>query len=58
MIGRSDCDYNICTSSPFTQTKCNTVSYGLKSFKYKGPKYGTLFQTKSKKQSLFQNLNF
>ncbi len=50
--------YNLCASSPLTQPKCNTVSYGLNSFRYKGPTYGTLFQTISKKLSLFQNLNF
>ncbi len=34
MIEKSDCDYNLCASSPLTQPKCNTVSYGLNSFRY------------------------
>ncbi len=38
MIDKSDCDYNLHTSSPLTQPKCNTVSYGLNIFRYKGPK--------------------
>ncbi len=53
MIEKSDCDYNLHVSSPLTQPRCNTVSYGLNSFRYKGPKYGTLSQTISKKLSLF-----
>ncbi len=38
MIEKSDCDYNLRASSPLTQPKCNTVSYGLNSFRYKRPK--------------------
>ncbi len=38
MIEKSDCDYNLLASSPVTQPKCNTVSYGLNSFRYKRPK--------------------
>ncbi len=38
MIKKRDCDYNLHASSPLTQPKCNTVSYGLNSFRYKGPK--------------------
>ncbi len=45
MIEKSDCDYKLGASSSLTQPECNTVSYGLNSFRYKGPKYGTLFQT-------------
>ncbi len=37
MIEKSDCDCNL-RASPLTQPKCNTVSYGLNSFRYKGPK--------------------
>ncbi len=37
MIGKGDCDYNLCASFPLTQPKYNTVSYGLNSFIYKGP---------------------
>ncbi len=36
MINKSDCDYNQCASSPLSQPKCNTVSYALNSFRYKG----------------------
>ncbi len=38
IIEKSDCDYNLRASSPLTQPKCNTVSYGLNYFRYKGPK--------------------
>ncbi len=38
MIETCGCDYNLHASSPLTQSKCNTVSYGLNSFRYKGPK--------------------
>ncbi len=38
MIEKSDCDYNLRASFPMTQPKCNTVSHGLNSFRYKGPK--------------------
>ncbi len=58
MIEKRDCDYNLHASSPLTQPKCDTVSYGLNTLKYKVQTYGTLFQTISKKLSLFQNLNF
>ncbi len=58
MIEKRDCDYNLHASSHLIQPKCNTMSYGLNSFRYKGQKHGTLFQTISKKLSLFQNLNF
>ncbi len=58
MIEKSARDYNLRASSPLIQPKCNTVSYCLNSFRYKGPKIWTLFQTISKNLSLFQNLNF
>ncbi len=38
MTEESDCDYNVCASSPLPKLKCNTVSYGLNSFRYKRPK--------------------
>ncbi len=38
MIDKSNCDFNLLASSPLTQPKCNTVSYGLNSVRYKGPK--------------------
>ncbi len=38
MIDKGDCDYNLHASPPLTQPKCNTMSYGLNSFRYKGMK--------------------
>ncbi len=38
IIEKSNCDYNLRSSSHLTQPKCNTVSYGLISFRYNGPK--------------------
>ncbi len=38
IIDKSDCDYNLHTSTPLIQPKCNTVSYGLNYFRNKGPK--------------------
>ncbi len=35
MIEKCDCDYNP-RASHLTQPKCNTVTYGLNSFRYKG----------------------
>ncbi len=43
MIEKSDCDYNLRASSHLTQSKCNTVSYGLNSVRYKGPKIWNSF---------------
>ncbi len=55
MIEKRNCDYNICASSPLTQPKCNTVSYGLNSFRYKVPKIWNSLPNYIKKLSLFQN---
>ncbi len=38
IIEKHYCDYSLSASSPFTQPKCNTFSYGLNSFRYNGPK--------------------
>ncbi len=38
IIEKTYCDYNLRPSSSLPQPKCNTVSYGLNSFRYKAPK--------------------
>ncbi len=37
MIDKRDSDYNLHASFPTIQPKCNTMLYGLNSFRYKGP---------------------